>query len=45
MTKVTLGLQNHWRMANGGGWHYAAGFNIGGNPFQFFTWQKAGLAL
>ena len=27
------------------GWHCAAGFNIGGNLFQHFNWQKARLAL
>ena len=27
------------------GWHYTAGIYIGGNPFNYFTWHKAGLAL
>ena len=25
------------------GWHYTAVINIGGNPFNYFTWHKAGL--
>ena len=32
-------------LADGRGWHCAAGSNIGENPFQHFTWQKAVWAL
>ena len=27
------------------GWQYTAVINIGGYPFNYFTWHKAGLAL
>ena len=27
------------------GWHYTVVINIGGNPFNYFTWHKAGLAF